>query len=72
MVRAFDVLDLKWADHVVLDDPKFLRPLDVSILKGDATKAKKKLGWKPETSFDELVREMVFEDLKRERRLARI
>lgn len=45
-------------------DPHYFRPTEVSSLLGDATKARKKLGWKPEVSFDELVRIMVEEDLK--------
>ncbi|HCU06073.1 MAG TPA: GDP-mannose 4,6-dehydratase [Holosporales bacterium] len=49
---------------VVMVDPKFYRPTEVDLLLGNATKAKKKLGWVPKISFDELVTEMVAEDLK--------
>lgn len=49
---------------VVMVDPKFYRPTEVDLLLGNATKAKKKLGWVPKISFDELVTEMVEEDLK--------
>ena len=45
-------------------DPRYFRPTEVDILLGDATKAKTKLGWTSSTSFDELVREMVEEDVK--------
>jgi GDPmannose 4,6-dehydratase len=45
-------------------DPKFYRPSEVDILIGDATKAKKKLGWSPEISFESLVEEMVKKDLE--------
>ncbi|MBI3795110.1 MAG: GDP-mannose 4,6-dehydratase [Nitrospinae bacterium] len=45
-------------------DPRYFRPTEVETLLGDATKAKKKLGWKPKTTFKELVREMALEDLK--------
>jgi GDPmannose 4,6-dehydratase len=45
-------------------DPKYFRPTEVDTLLGDASKAKKKLGWEPSISFDELVTEMIKEDLK--------
>ena len=44
-------------------DPQFFRPSDVSYLCGDASKAAQKLGWKPQTSFDELVQMMVAADV---------
>lgn len=46
-------------------DPSYMRPLEVDTLLGDATKAHKKLGWKPATTFNELVRMMVKSDLDR-------
>lgn len=49
---------------IVKVDPRYFRPTEVESLIGDATKAKKKLGWRPVTSFEELVIEMVREDLK--------
>jgi GDPmannose 4,6-dehydratase len=51
-------------DAVVEVDARYFRPTEVETLLGDATKARKKLGWKPEVSFKELVAEMVSEDLK--------
>jgi GDPmannose 4,6-dehydratase len=45
-------------------DPRYFRPTEVDLLLGDPTKAREKLGWRHKTSFDELVREMVSEDLK--------
>ena len=45
-------------------DPKFFRPAEVNILLGDGTKAKEKLGWEPETSFEEMVQMMVDRDLE--------
>ncbi len=45
-------------------DPRYFRPTEVDVLLGDASKAEEKLGWKPEVSFDELVKMMVREDLK--------
>ncbi|WP_265943743.1 GDP-mannose 4,6-dehydratase [Dechloromonas sp. A34] len=50
--------------QIVAVDPRYFRPTEVETLLGDATKAKAKLGWTPETSFEELVAEMVREDLK--------
>ncbi len=49
---------------VVAVDPRYFRPAEVETLLGDATKAKSKLGWTPKISFEELVKEMVFADLK--------
>ena len=45
-------------------DPKYFRPTEVEILKGDASKAKEKLGWQPKVTFDELVKMMVESDMK--------
>ncbi|MWK56171.1 GDP-mannose 4,6-dehydratase [Pseudomonas otitidis] len=49
---------------IVSVDPRYFRPTEVETLLGDATKARNKLGWKPKTTFEELVKEMVLEDLK--------
>lgn len=59
---AFGHAGLNWLDHVRLD-PKLLRPSEVNLLCGDAAKAHEKLGWRPRTSFAELIREMVDADL---------
>jgi len=61
---AFRSAGLRWEDHVRVD-PSLLRPAEVDRLVGDATKARTKLGWKPETSFEELIEMMVREDLRR-------
>ena len=45
-------------------NPKFYRPAEVDLLLGDSNKARKELGWKPETSFEQLVDKMVKNDLK--------
>ena len=50
---------------VVAVDPKYFRPTEVDLLLGDSTKAKNLLGWQPSTSFSELVKMMVTEDLKK-------
>jgi GDPmannose 4,6-dehydratase len=49
-------------------DPRYFRPAEVETLLGDASKAKRKLGWTPKTSFKELVTEMMREDLASARR----
>jgi GDPmannose 4,6-dehydratase len=58
--RAVD----KAGNIVVAVDPRYFRPTEVETLLGDASKAKRELGWEPRISFDELVREMVECDLK--------
>ena len=49
---------------IVAVDPRYFRPTEVETLLGDATKARTKLGWKPKTTFHQLVAEMVQQDLK--------
>lgn len=61
---AFKHAGLNWKDYVKTDESLF-RPAEVHELRGDFTKAKKKLGWKPKVDFEELVKMMVDEDLKR-------
>jgi GDPmannose 4,6-dehydratase len=58
---AFDQAGVEIADHVVLDD-SLKRPAEVDHLIGDASKAKRDLGWEPRTSFEELIRLMVDAD----------
>ena len=60
---AFDEVGLDWESYVRLD-PQFLRPAEVDLLVGDATKAKEVLGWEPKTTFEELIRMMVRSDLE--------
>lgn len=59
---AFEHLDLNYEDYVVVDQ-KFFRPAEVDLLIGDPTKAKEKLGWEAETSFEDLVTMMVDADM---------
>jgi len=59
---AFGYLDLDWQEHVEID-PWYYRPSEVDLLLGDASKARKELGWEPRVSFPELVRLMVDHDL---------
>ena len=59
---AFDHVGLDYRDHVVVDE-RFMRPAEVDLLVGDASKATAALGWRPKTTFGELVRLMVNADL---------
>lgn len=61
-----------WEKHVIPDNPRYTRPAEVDYLVGDSTKARKNLGWKPKTSFKELVEMMVKSDIALERRLHHI
>jgi GDPmannose 4,6-dehydratase len=61
---AFDHVGLDWERHVV-QDPRFMRPAEVDHLVGDASKARERLGWAPNTSFRELVETMVTADVER-------
>jgi len=60
---AFQELNLNYEDYVI-SSSKYFRPNEVNHLLGDYSKAKKHLGWKPETSFKDLVKMMVENDLK--------
>ena len=60
---AFAQADLDFEKYVEFD-ARYLRPAEVDLLLGDPTKAKEKLGWVPETSFEELVRMMVESDME--------
>jgi GDPmannose 4,6-dehydratase len=62
--HAFSAVELDWRRYVVVD-PALLRPAEVDHLIGDASKAKKKLGWEPLVSFAEMIQRMVEHDLKR-------
>jgi GDPmannose 4,6-dehydratase len=59
---AFGHVGLDWQKHVVVDE-KFMRPSEVDLLVGSSEKARDELGWKPKTTFEELVRMMVDADL---------
>jgi GDPmannose 4,6-dehydratase len=56
--EAFGLLDLDWHHHVEID-PRYFRPAEVDLLLGDASKAKRILGWEPKTKFKDLVKLMV-------------
>jgi len=61
--KAFEVVGKNWKDYIIVDKA-YIRPLETEHLCGDASKAKRVLGWKPKTTFKELVRLMVESDLK--------
>ena len=56
-------IDAKTGSEVVCIDPRYFRPTEVDTLLGDSSKARQQLGWKPKTTFEELVKEMVAMDL---------
>jgi len=61
--KAFGEVGLDYQDYVEID-PRYFRPAEVDLLLGDPAKAKEKLGWVPQTSFDELVKMMVANDVE--------
>lgn len=61
---AFSTVDLDWQQYVK-QDPRFFRPAEVDLLVADPTKARTQLGWEPQVSFEELVRQMVEADMDR-------
>lgn len=61
---AFSHLDLDYKEYVVTD-PQFVRPAEVDVLLGDASHAKKTLGWEPQTSFEQMIKMMVDADVER-------
>jgi GDPmannose 4,6-dehydratase len=60
---AFAHVNLDWRKHVV-QDPALVRPAEVDLLIGDASKARQELGWRPRVDFHELIRLMVDADMK--------
>jgi len=66
---AFDHVGLSW-EEFVRTSQTYLRPAEVDVLLGDCTKAKTVLGWQPEISLEDMIREMVDADLERHRRRA--
>ncbi|HAK9370527.1 TPA: GDP-mannose 4,6-dehydratase, partial [Escherichia coli] len=63
-VTGNDAPAVKPGDVIVSVDPRYFRPAEVETLLGDPTKAHQKLGWKPETTLNEMVVEMVRNDLE--------
>ena len=60
--QAFSSVNLDYTNHITID-PSLLRPAEVDYLKGDSSLAQVELGWKPEYSFNDLVKDMVNGDL---------
>jgi GDPmannose 4,6-dehydratase len=69
--EAFSYVDLDWRKYVVQDE-RFMRPAEVDLLVGDASKAGRLLGWEPTVTFRELVRLMIDADLDALRRNAHV
>jgi GDPmannose 4,6-dehydratase len=63
--EAFSLVEKNWEEYVKID-PRYFRPAEVDMLLGDASKARKALGWKSKVTFKELVKMMVEADLKSE------
>lgn len=61
--EAFSLVHMNWKDYVEVKD-EFIRPLEIDSLCGDASKARKVLGWKPKTTFKKLVKIMLDYDLR--------
>ena len=62
---AFKHIGITEWDKYVGQDPRFMRPAEVDVLRGDSSKALSELGWKPKTSFRQLIEKMVKNDIKR-------
>jgi GDPmannose 4,6-dehydratase len=69
---AFGHVGMKDWQHLVKQDARFMRPAEVDLLIGDASKAREKLGWAPKVTFAELVAMMVDNDLLEQKALARL
>jgi GDPmannose 4,6-dehydratase len=61
--KVFTKLDLDYNEFVSVD-PRYFRPTEVDVLLGDASKAKKALGWKPKITFDALIDMMIATDME--------
>jgi len=62
VITAFGMVGLDWEEYVEIDEA-FIRPSEVIDLQGDASKARKRLGWEPTIGFEQLIREMLESDL---------
>ena len=61
---AFNIVGENQWDKFIKIDKKYFRPAEVDVLKGDSSKARELLGWRPKTNFNELVKKMLLNDLK--------
>jgi len=64
LTEAFNHVGIEDWSKYIKQDPRFMRPAEVDVLRGDYSKAKDGLGWKPKTTFKELVKKMVDNDIK--------
>jgi GDPmannose 4,6-dehydratase len=69
-IEGDDAPALKVGETIVRVDPRYFRPAEVETLLGDATRARERLGWKPEITLDEMIDEMIAHDLDHARRHA--
>ena len=63
LTHAFEHVGIEDWSGYVRQDPRFMRPAEVDVLRGDSSLAKEKLGWKPKVDFPELVKRMVDNDI---------
>ena len=61
---AFKCIGIKNWKPYIKQDPRFMRPSEVNVLKGDSSKARKELGWEPKTGIQEMATRMVNNDIK--------
>ena len=61
---SFQHIGITHWDKYVKQNPRFMRPAEVDVLRGDSTKAREELGWTPKTTFEEMVSRMVANDIK--------
>jgi GDPmannose 4,6-dehydratase len=61
--EAFNVVGIENWEHYIKQDPRFIRPAEVDVLKGDYSKAKNILNWVPKTNFKDMVKKMVMNDI---------
>lgn len=63
--KAFSYVGITDWSSYIKQDPRFMRPAEVDVLRGDYNKAKKELGWEPKTSFNDMVKKMVDNDINK-------
>ena len=62
---SFEQIGIKNWEKYIKQDERFMRPAEVNYLRGDSSKANQVLGWKPKTSFEEMIKRMVKNDIDR-------
>ena len=63
--HAFAEVGITGWEKYIKQDPRFMRPAEVDVLRGDSSKALAKLGWKPKVTFEDLISKMVKNDIDR-------